>query len=105
MPWVMNSLTNSQGHITLCLHTGTVEGRSMALLGQIYGFQVKVPPWEERLNAAIYRGSCYATANSSDEASPEYQPRAQLARWGGGNKGQGRHTIKADWSPGCLPRT
>ena len=72
---------------TLCLRTDTVEGRSLALLSQVYGFQIKVPPWEERLNAAIYRGSCYATANSSSEASSDYQPRAQLAWWGGVGRG------------------
>jgi|LauGreDrversion2_5_1035112.scaffolds.fasta_scaffold176925_1 hypothetical protein len=56
------------------------EGRSLDQLNRIYNFKLKTPPWKERLDAAVFRGSCYPTANSSNESSAAYQPRLQLAR-------------------------
>lgn len=67
-----------------CCPTGSVEGRSLQALALAASFRLAPAPWDARRSTAVYRGSCYSTANSSD-ASPKVQAwaaRAQLARYG-----------------------
>lgn len=85
-PWVSLFFKASQACTVLlpCCRTGSVEGRSLQALALAASFRLARAPWDVRRSTAVYRGSCYSTANSSD-ASPKVQAwaaRAQLARYG-----------------------
>lgn len=85
-PWVSLFFKASQACTVLlpCCLAGSVEGRSLQALALAASFRLAPAPWDVRRSTAVYRGSCYSTANSSD-ASPKVQAwaaRAQLARYG-----------------------